>query len=166
MTWSRYLNTLPDGAGGETWFPRALDGEGKPITEWRYDYKDCNQGAPRPFLRTPPRPFLRTPPVSEDGDWAGPPLCACERAAAACARSPRATKPPPHKSKETAWASAGPGIRYQPTRGHALLFYSMRADGELEELSMHGGCPVLSDTEVKGGGSFVPLAIRSATAVA
>ena len=47
-----------------------------------------------------------------------------------------------------------PGIRYQPKRGHALLFYSMRADGELEELSMHGGCPVLSDTDAKWGANL------------
>ena len=69
-----YLNTLPDGAGGETFFPRALDGHGESITPWRYDYKSCNQG-----------------------------------------------------------------IKYPPTAGHALLFYSMRPDGQLEEHSMHGG---------------------------
>jgi hypothetical protein len=66
-----YLNTMPPGAGGETWFPRALDGEGRAITPWRYDYKDCAQG-----------------------------------------------------------------IRYEPVAGHALLFYSMRPDGELS----HGRC--------------------------
>jgi hypothetical protein len=31
-------------AGGETFFPRALDGEtGRPITPWRHNYKDCSQ---------------------------------------------------------------------------------------------------------------------------
>lgn len=69
---------MPSGTGGETWFPRALDGQGNPITPWGFNYRDCNQG-----------------------------------------------------------------IRYEPVAGHALLFYSMRPNGDLEEHSMHGGCPVL-----------------------
>jgi prolyl 4-hydroxylase len=73
-----YINTLPAGTGGETFFPRALDGEGKSITPWRMDYKDCRQG-----------------------------------------------------------------IKYPPVAGNAVLFYSLRPNGELEEHSMHGGCPVL-----------------------
>ena len=73
-----YINTLPEGTGGETFFPRALDGEGNSITPWRNDYKDCRQG-----------------------------------------------------------------IKYPPVAGNAVLFYSMRPNGELEEHSMHGGCPVL-----------------------
>lgn len=73
-----YINTLEPGAGGETFFPRALDGEGKSITPWRNDYKDCRQG-----------------------------------------------------------------IKYPPVAGNAVLFYSLRPNGELEEHSMHGGCPVL-----------------------
>ena len=73
-----YINTLPEGAGGETFFPRALDGNGKSITPWRNDYKDCRQG-----------------------------------------------------------------IKYPPVAGNAVLFYSLRPNGELEEHSMHGGCPVL-----------------------
>lgn len=75
-----YINTLPEGSGGETFFPRALDGEGNSITPWRMNYKDCNQG-----------------------------------------------------------------IKYPPVAGNAVLFYSMRPNGELEEHSMHGGCPVLKD---------------------
>ena len=35
------------------------------------------------------------------------------------------------------------GIKYPPIAGNAVLFYSLRPNGELEEHSMHGGCPVL-----------------------
>lgn len=72
-----YINSIPEGGGGETFFPRALDGKGQSITPWRYDYKDCSQG-----------------------------------------------------------------IKYPPKAGNGVLFYSMRPDGDLEEHSMHGGCPV------------------------
>jgi len=31
----------------------------------------------------------------------------------------------------------------KPRRGQALLFYDLMPDGEMDEQSLHGGCPVL-----------------------
>lgn len=36
------------------------------------------------------------------------------------------------------------GLRVRPKRGSALLFYSQRPDGNLDELALHGGQPVSS----------------------
>lgn len=34
-----------------------------------------------------------------------------------------------------------------PRKGHAVLFYSQKPNGELDPLSLHGGCPVLDGTK-------------------
>jgi prolyl 4-hydroxylase len=34
-----------------------------------------------------------------------------------------------------------------PRKGHALLFYSQKPNGELDPMSLHGGCPVLDGTK-------------------
>eukprot|EP01048_Picozoa_sp_COSAG05_P038555 COSAG05_NODE_18639_length_305_cov_0.752427_1_plen_87_part_10 len=44
--------------------------------------------------------------------------------------------------------------RYRPQAGNAILFYSQTADGELDPLSLHGGCPVLDDAHVKWGSNI------------
>ena len=36
----------------------------------------------------------------------------------------------------------------KPKKGDALLFYSQQPDGSLDEMSFHGGCPVLKGTKV------------------
>lgn len=34
-----------------------------------------------------------------------------------------------------------------PRKGHAILFYSQKPNGELDPMSLHGGCPVLDGTK-------------------
>eukprot|EP01048_Picozoa_sp_COSAG05_P003882 COSAG05_NODE_191_length_14617_cov_90.240736_5_plen_100_part_00 len=34
------------------------------------------------------------------------------------------------------------GMKVTPSRGKALLFYSLRPDGAVDPFSLHGGCPV------------------------
>lgn len=34
-----------------------------------------------------------------------------------------------------------------PRKGHAILFYSQKPNGELDPMSLHGGCPVLEGTK-------------------
>ena len=34
------------------------------------------------------------------------------------------------------------GFRVKPKKGTAILFYSMLSDGNLDEKSLHSGCPV------------------------
>jgi len=41
------------------------------------------------------------------------------------------------------------GLRVRPLKGTAVLFYSMLPSGELDEFSLHGGCPVLSKNHTK-----------------
>lgn len=38
----------------------------------------------------------------------------------------------------------------KPHKGDALLFYDQLPDGELDEKSFHGGCPVLGGTKWAG----------------
>ena len=38
-------------------------------------------------------------------------------------------------------------LAVRPRKGDALLFYSQRADGTIDPLSKHGGCPVLEGTK-------------------
>lgn len=41
----RYLNTVPRGKGGGTFFPKALNATtGEPVSPWRDEYGDCGQG--------------------------------------------------------------------------------------------------------------------------
>ena len=39
------------------------------------------------------------------------------------------------------------GLRVKPRKGQALLFYSAKPDGSLDEQSLHGGCPVEAGTK-------------------
>lgn len=39
------------------------------------------------------------------------------------------------------------GYRYKPRRGDAVLFWSLKPNGEFDERSLHGGCPVVSGTK-------------------
>eukprot|EP00656_Telonema_subtile_P046301 TRINITY_DN5268_c0_g1_i3.p1 TRINITY_DN5268_c0_g1~~TRINITY_DN5268_c0_g1_i3.p1 ORF type:complete len:226 (+),score=38.23 TRINITY_DN5268_c0_g1_i3:142-819(+) len=41
------------------------------------------------------------------------------------------------------------GLKVKPTKGSAVLFYSMDPAGELDQSSLHGGCPVLSENHTK-----------------
>ncbi|GBG31794.1 Prolyl 4-hydroxylase subunit alpha-1 [Hondaea fermentalgiana] len=38
-------------------------------------------------------------------------------------------------------------LRSEPKAGNAVLFYSQEADGSLDKLSLHGGCPVIKGTK-------------------
>ena len=39
------------------------------------------------------------------------------------------------------------GLAVKPKRGDAIMFYSQKPDGSLDDSSLHGGCPVLSGTK-------------------
>jgi prolyl 4-hydroxylase len=34
------------------------------------------------------------------------------------------------------------GLKVKPVRGKVIIFYSLKADGSLDPLSLHGACPV------------------------
>ena len=34
------------------------------------------------------------------------------------------------------------GLKVKPTRGKVIIFYSLKPDGSLDPLSLHGACPV------------------------
>jgi len=42
------------------------------------------------------------------------------------------------------------GIKVTPRKGRVIIFYSMKADGSIDPLSLHGACPV-GPNEVKWG---------------
>lgn len=39
------------------------------------------------------------------------------------------------------------GLKITPTKGRVVLFYSLSADGGLNDLSLHGSCPVVAGTK-------------------
>ena len=39
------------------------------------------------------------------------------------------------------------GLKIEPRRGSAVLFYSLRPDGVTDPFSLHGGCPPLAGTK-------------------
>eukprot|EP00658_Telonema_sp_P-2_P029236 TRINITY_DN22265_c0_g1_i3.p1 TRINITY_DN22265_c0_g1~~TRINITY_DN22265_c0_g1_i3.p1 ORF type:complete len:187 (-),score=17.63 TRINITY_DN22265_c0_g1_i3:115-675(-) len=41
------------------------------------------------------------------------------------------------------------GLKVRPEKGSAVLFYSLTASGDLDDFSLHGGCPVLSKDTIK-----------------
>ena len=41
------------------------------------------------------------------------------------------------------------GLKVKPQRGKVIIFYSLKADGSLDELSLHGACPVESQEQIK-----------------
>lgn len=73
-----YLSSVA--AGGETYFPRALNEHGREYHPWNYDFKDCYRG-----------------------------------------------------------------IAVKAELGKAIIFYSMLPNGQLDERSLHGGCPPSGD---------------------
>jgi len=52
--------------------------------------------------------------------------------------------PMPHNFKDCT-----KGLKVKPQRGKVIVFYSMKADGSLDELSLHGSCPVESKEDIK-----------------
>jgi len=61
------------------------------------------------------------------------------------------------------------GVAYHPRRGDAVLFWSLKPDGNLDPSSLHGSCPVIRGTKysatkwmhVGGFGMYAPNAKRS-----
>ena len=39
------------------------------------------------------------------------------------------------------------GLRVRPVKGSVIIFYSLKPDGAMDELSIHGACPVLEGTK-------------------
>ena len=46
------------------------------------------------------------------------------------------------------------GLSVYPAEGKVIIFYSMLPSGEMDELSLHGGCDVLKETETKYSANF------------
>merc|ERR1712129_532301 len=38
-------------------------------------------------------------------------------------------------------------LSVQPKKGNAILFYSQKGDGNIDQMALHGGCPVLNGTK-------------------
>ena len=52
------------------------------------------------------------------------------------------------------------GLSVYPAEGKVIIFYSMLPSGEMDELSLHGGCDVLKETETKYSANFWCRAAR------
>ena len=39
------------------------------------------------------------------------------------------------------------GLKVKPEAGKVAMFYSLRADGQYDDLSLHGACPVIAGTK-------------------
>jgi len=46
------------------------------------------------------------------------------------------------------------GLSVYPSEGKVIIFYSMLANGEMDDLSLHGGCDVLLEEETKWSANF------------
>jgi len=55
---------------------------------------------------------------------------------------PRANYGPRPRSNECDESDFPPGMLVRPRKGKAIVFYNVRHDGQLDEYSLHGGCPV------------------------
>ena len=44
--------------------------------------------------------------------------------------------------REFSYSDCSRGIKVKPERGKVIVFYSLKADGELDPESLHGACPV------------------------
>ena len=57
--------------------------------------------------------------------------------------------PPDMKARMESESKCGytAGVAVKPTKGSAILFYDLQADGNVDSFSMHRGCPVLKGTK-------------------
>lgn len=96
-----YLQSVAE--GGETFFPRALNEEGKEYNPWNGDHEDCYRGMSVPPVRGNAVLFYSIVPDgrlderAREGGEARPPRRAppCYRARAPCCRAARLEPPPP-----------------------------------------------------------------------
>merc|ERR1712013_16698 len=61
--------------------------------------------------------------------------------------------PNPRSYKLKQISDCGDGLKVQPRKGAVILFYSMKPDGSVDPLSLHGACPVGEDN-VKWGANI------------
>ncbi|CEP00487.1 hypothetical protein PBRA_001541 [Plasmodiophora brassicae] len=48
---------------------------------------------------------------------------------------------------ENGCPNSSSAMKIQPKKGRAVLFFSMRPDGNLDQSALHGGCPVIEGTK-------------------